>query len=399
MKPANIITLCLVSVLCGLAWNVYCGQNDYYSLISRVPYSGGEGYSRNTYEWHLVKNTGQADSLFLNGAFQESDDGGNYSLNVPTNRDASGVIIGVIDSGVNDTIADLSNSVIAGRYFNYPSFTNDDYSDNDGHGTEVASILVGNGTVIDGVATGAKLLVVDDSGYQDQNVAAGIEWCADNGANVICLAWGMDYLPDTNILEAACLYASNCVIVCAVIDDGVDYDTGYQDFPTSFGLPNVIAVTDVDSDGDVFNPGASGYGTNIIGAPGRIILCDSLSGTVEYATGTSYSCPLVAGCIALLIHNYPDQTPEFYINILKGDSSPCKTIYGKVDTSLLNFHPSISIGISQSGLLTAIGNSNWNFTVESSQDLRQWNDISKLNGGQSLHIAMTNSNFFYRLKF
>ena len=79
-----------------------------------------------------------------------------------------------------------------------------------GHGTHVASIAAGTGAKsggkYKGVAPGAKLLngkVLDDDGYgDDSGIIAGMEWAADQGADVVNLSLGGRDTPGIDPLEA-----------------------------------------------------------------------------------------------------------------------------------------------------------------------------------------------------
>jgi len=108
----------------------------------------------------------------------------------------AGATVAVIDSGAALGHPDLQGRLIAG-----PDFVDGDNtpSDGNGHGTHVAGIIAantGNNVGVESVAPGAKVLVIrvlDDSGAGSQdNVAAGIDWATNHGADVINLSLGPD---------------------------------------------------------------------------------------------------------------------------------------------------------------------------------------------------------------
>jgi subtilisin family serine protease len=104
-----------------------------------------------------------------------------------------GVVIAVPDSGVS-SVGDLSAQILPGRNF---VAGNADARDDSllGHGTLVAGVAAAtthNGIGIAGAAWNASVLpvkVLDNRGYgTDSQVAAGILWAADHGADIINLS-------------------------------------------------------------------------------------------------------------------------------------------------------------------------------------------------------------------
>jgi serine protease len=112
--------------------------------------------------------------------------------------DGTGALIAVVDSGV-----DLGHPDLASKLVTLPGADFSDGQDADGpqdengHGTHVAGIagaITNNGVGVAGTAPGARIMPVrvldqDGSGTTDQ-VATGIRFAADNGADVINLSLG-----------------------------------------------------------------------------------------------------------------------------------------------------------------------------------------------------------------
>lgn len=88
--------------------------------------------------------------------------------------------------------------------------TSPDTTDKYGHGTHVASIAAGTGARskgrFKGVAPGAELLngkVLSDEGYgDDSGIIAGMEWAAEQGADVVNLSLGGGDTPEADPMEA-----------------------------------------------------------------------------------------------------------------------------------------------------------------------------------------------------
>jgi subtilisin family serine protease len=119
--------------------------------------------------------------------------------------DGSGVVVAVIDNGVNYRHTDLAARMWRSPDQRFPNhgydFFNrdDDPMDQDGHGTACAGIIAGDGTsgVRTGVAPGASIMAIR-VGATERTFREGIEWAVDNGARVISmsLTWKYRRNPD-----------------------------------------------------------------------------------------------------------------------------------------------------------------------------------------------------------
>jgi len=220
-----------------------------------------------------------------------------------TMSQGAGVIVAVIDSGVDATHPDLAGRV-QGEIDLLPEVT--PAPEQNGHGTRVASLIVGslNAVGMAGVAPQATILPIsalDPAGYGDSStVARGIIAAADAGARVINLSLGG---PDQDpVLDQACAYAfaKGAVVVAA---GGNSYLTGNQvQYPAA--SPNVLAVASVDRTG---NPsGFSNTGPHIdLAAPGEAVLAAVPGAGYTEESGTSFAAPHVAATLALVLSANP----------------------------------------------------------------------------------------------
>jgi subtilisin family serine protease len=115
-----------------------------------------------------------------------------------------GVTIAIVDSGVDLSHEDLAGKTLAGANFvgcaDSGPCGNGDWQqpgeEGDPHGTHVAGIaaaVTGNGIGIAGVARDAQILpvrVLSPEGGTFEEIAAGVRWAADQGADVINLSLG-----------------------------------------------------------------------------------------------------------------------------------------------------------------------------------------------------------------
>jgi len=117
-----------------------------------------------------------------------------------------GIKVAVLDTGVDTTHPDLKTQVTAAKNFTSARDTSDHF----GHGTHVASIIAGTGAKsggkYKGVAPGARILngkVLDDDGTgDDSSIIAGMEWAAQQGADIVNLSLGGADTPGVDPLEA-----------------------------------------------------------------------------------------------------------------------------------------------------------------------------------------------------
>ncbi len=267
---------------------------------------------------------------------------------------SSSVTIAVVDTGVDIGHPDLSSKIVSGY-----DFVNDDSDpvDDEGHGTHVAGIAAAvsnNGEGVAGVSWGAKIMpvkVLDSTGSGTlSNVASGIIWAADHGAEVINLSLGGS--SGSSTLEDAVDYAYNkgALLVAAA---GNEYESGnFTIYPAAYD--HVLAVGAIgDSDEhayysntgtyvDVAAPGGnptSSYDTN----PNHWILSTYWRGSgYSYAqiVGTSQAAPHVAGLAALILsvngsltNDEVEQTIEDTAVDLGASGRDDTFGYGKIDVA------------------------------------------------------------------
>lgn len=223
------------------------------------------------------------------------------------------VDIAVIDTGVAATHPDLRGKVCSGVAYlggNGVAQTGKGATDPHGHGTHVAGIAAasaGDGVGIAGVAPDARIMairVMDAQGRgHTADVARGITWAVDHGAEVINLSLGG---PDTPSMRIAVEYAlsNGVVVVAAAGNDGA----GLNDPSYPAAYDGAIAVASYDRNGTVSSFSTRGAYVDVA-APGSWILSTLNTGSWGRMSGTSMATPHVAGIAALLIAQQPNRTP------------------------------------------------------------------------------------------
>jgi hypothetical protein len=210
------------------------------------------------------------------------------------------LVLVILDSGVAFGHPDLQGRHLPGRDI----VNNDgDPTDDLGHGTNVAQVagaFTNNSRGVAGATWKGRILpvkVIDGEGLAvDADIAAGITWAVDNGADVINLSLGG---PGASAaLQSAVDYATanNVVVVAAAGNTS----SNEPHFPAA--SKGVLAVGAVDSGGGLASFSNFGSWIDLV-APGVNILTSEpgAARTLFYGnSGTSFSTPLVAGA-ALLV--------------------------------------------------------------------------------------------------
>ena len=220
----------------------------------------------------------------------------------PSNT-GSGIYIAIVDTGIDYDHPDLDDNYAFGESF--VDYTNDPMDDN-GHGTHCAGIAAAenNDIGVVGVAPGAKLIAAKvlnaNGGALLSWIADGITWAADNGADVISLSIGYDQ--HVQSWQDACDYAyytKGVVVVAAAGNSGNPSGKGDNvEYPGRYD--STIAVSATDSSDKRARWSSTGPDVELA-APGVNIYSTLWDNTYGYKSGTSMSCPHVAGVAALVI--------------------------------------------------------------------------------------------------
>lgn len=241
------------------------------------------------------------------------------------------VVVAVVDTGIGPH-PDLDANICGGAAF-VPGETGT--GDRHGHGTHVAGIVAavtGNGI---GVAGGSQsclldVRVLDSRGNgQTSQLAAGIRWAADAGADVISMSLGTlpGLVPPLPVADAVfhAYHLRGALLVAAAGNWGCPDTETYPIVPTLPPLPDrqsypslfndVLAVAGLSQNGyEVADYSSCGTALEIA-APGTSIMstmipctragqsCDA-SG-YGHLTGTSMATPHVAAAAALLYAQHP----------------------------------------------------------------------------------------------
>lgn len=232
----------------------------------------------------------------------------------------AGVTIAVIDTGVDGTVAELSGAVTGGTDVsglgspNGQTPVGGDKQDS-GHGTMVASLLAGrgtgDGTGMIGVAPEADILSVSvafgDSAStvsNDDQIAEGIRWAVDHGADVINMSLTRNTLYWPESWDGAFLYAfeHDVVVVAAAGNRG----SGTTEVGAPATIPGVLTVAGVNKEKKASFDASSQGITISVAAPSEQLVGAVPGGGYVLWDGTSAAAPLVSGLVALVRAAYPN---------------------------------------------------------------------------------------------
>ena len=244
------------------------------------------------------------------GVAPDIDDDIPYGIDLTGASDAigdgitgSGTTIAIVDTGIDPDHETLAENVVGG-YATEEAACGDcevPWDDDEGHGTHVAGTAAAaqNGVGVVGVAPEADLLGVKvlggDGSGSFAEVAEGIEWSVDNGADVINLSLGG---PESDVVGDAIEYAeaNGVVPVAAAGNSGPCSDcVGYP-----AAEPGAIAVSSTDESDSLSFFSSTGPEVDIA-APGSGVESTLPGDDYGSLSGTSMASPHVAGAAASVL--------------------------------------------------------------------------------------------------
>ena len=200
-----------------------------------------------------------------------------------------GATIGMIDGGV------AAHPALAGAAIEQRGFAPGGPRAS-GHGTAIASLLVGSQGAFAGAARGHGLLVADVFGGDPaagsaENIARALGWLAERRVKVVTISL---VGPANPLIEraVAAVRAQGILVVAAAGNDGPDAPPQY---PASYA--GVVAVTGVDRHNQAL-PEAGRPSHLDFAAPGADMAAALPGGGYGAVRGTSFAAPLVAARLA-----------------------------------------------------------------------------------------------------
>ena len=349
-----------------------------------------------------------------------------------------GVVVAVIDSGVNYNHVDIANNLWDGgaEFPNHGYNTydgNNDPMDRFGHGTHCAGTICGDGTsgTKTGIAPKATLMCVksvsDEGTGTAHNINSGMEWAVEHNADVLSMSLGVTLpeLSEKTMLRRSCVTALELGVVASVaagnyganeymmikpVPDNViipggcpppwlhpdqQENTGalscvvsvgavdYNDNPADFSSQGPVTWQESEFNDYPYNPGIGLIRPDIC-APGVSILSLDYSSNNGHTSmnGTSMATPCVAGIMCLMLEKDPSLTPADICRILETTSVKLtntksnKTGTGRVDAL---------------AAMNAIDNGDFKYVSHKIND-KSGNNNGNINPGENVNIDITFNN-------
>ena len=283
-----------------------------------------------------------------------------------------GVIVAVIDTGVNYNHVDVADHLWDGGaefpHHGYNTYyNNNDPMDKFGHGSHCAGTVCGDGTsgTKTGMAPNATLMCVkalsDEGAGTVDHINNGMEWAIEHQADVLSLSLGIPNSTTTErtILRRTCVNALNLGIVAAIAagnegnmqwqapipnnvrvpgscpppwlhPDQANVNPGelsctvsvgavnYNDIAAAFSSNGPVTWQETEFADYAYNPGIGLIRPDIC-APGEGIVSLDFSNNTGHVSmsGTSMATPCVAGIMALMLEKKADLTPAEICMILE----------------------------------------------------------------------------------
>lgn len=220
--------------------------------------------------------------------------------------DFSSINCYVLDSGILRGHTEFNTGQVTLAYNAIDRTTN--ATDNNGHGTAVASVIGGKTVGVSNKTRlhAIKVLNSTGSGYTS-DIVAGLNWVVANKRSpcVVNMSLGGSLSSTLNTAVQNCINAG-IHVVCAAGNSGVDAST--------ISPANVLGAVTVSAyDSGKTRPTWGNYGAVLdTFAPGVSITAAWGDSTDSYyrVNGTSFSAPIVSGIIVRILHQKPNATPK-----------------------------------------------------------------------------------------
>lgn len=237
-------------------------------------------------------------------------DWGITALKIPQIHSEFGITGKGVKVAIVDTAADLQHEDLIGAIIENHNTTNEKYVPTNGHGSGCAALIGArkNDKGILSVAPDCQIIAIKallESGSGNMvDITEAVNLAIDRGAQVISMSLGgSSTVPG---LKTAIKRATDAgiYVICAAGNAGQDNSVGY---PAKYPEAYAVAATNQASKVSAF----SSRGPEVdIAAPGERILTAWKNGGYATVSGTSFACPITAGCFALFIEAGIKVTPS-----------------------------------------------------------------------------------------
>lgn len=207
-----------------------------------------------------------------------------------------GIKVAILDTGYANHHPDLQKAVVK-----FQDFTGQGIYDHDGHGSHVAGIVGAraNDIGVVGIAPKCKLLiakVLNNQGWgKTAWIANGIKWAANQGADIISMSLGSSSAM-RDVLQALRALPQSTFVVAAAGNSGPRMNTVC--YPAMHKM--VISVGAITQKKEIASWSSRGNTVDVV-APGVNIISCFPPRALATMSGSSMSCPIVSGIMALAL--------------------------------------------------------------------------------------------------
>lgn len=241
---------------------------------------------------------------------------------VPPGKDPGGVMVAMIDSGVNYLLPAIAARLArdkAGQILGH------DYWDDDPrpldadtsrspflplwHGTRVASVLLRE-------APGARIVPYRYPRHDMVRFQDLVEAADKHGVRIVAMTLGGPNRDYWLAFEEAARARPHMLFIVSAGNNGADIDSR-PIYPAAMDLPNILTVTSSEANGKLARGSNWGKLAVDIMVPAEHVQVTRFSGARATASGTSFAVPRVAALAARLLEKNPDwKAPDLKAAIL-----------------------------------------------------------------------------------
>jgi thermitase len=284
----------------------------------------------------------------------------NAQRQMKTSCSASGIVVAVIDTGIDPTHPALKNSLWVNAKEKLGKTGVDDDGDGfvdnvhgwdfvrssgtlvdqHGHGTHIAGIIAGQNKAENylGVCPGVQVMSLryyDPNGSGEDNLrntVRAIDFAVAHKVNIINYSGGGAEYSTIEYKALKRAQDAGILVVAAAGNEKSDADKNLY-FPAAYDLDNIISVTAIADNGAVLPSSNWGLKKVHVAAPGKSILSTLPGGNYGVMTGTSQATAFVTGIAAMLLSDgktmsYQKVRDTIEVSAVKAPQLAGKTRFG-----------------------------------------------------------------------